>query len=73
MARMPLVCIGPRDAIAEGAPMRHVHVGPAEGGINLTRAMRLEHNRAVAFLGVCKNVQGVLARGEDCVPARGVL
>ena len=68
--RVSLICFGRRDASLpvslNGKPVPHIHADLTEGGTDLTRVTRLEHNQAVAFLGVYKNgpfdIPGDLAR-----------
>ena len=75
--RVSLVCFGVYDAdlpiSLNGGPTAHICADLTEDGIDLTRATRLEHNRAVAFLGVYKNgpfdIPGNLAREWLRLPA----
>ena len=75
--RVSLVCFGPRDAglpiSLNGGPASHIHADLSEGGIDLTRAVRLEANRSTAFLGVNKNgafdIPGDVAREWLRLPA----
>ena len=75
--RVSLACFGAHDAelpiSLNGRPAAHIRADLTEDGIDLTQVTRLEHNRAVAFLGVYKNgpfdVPGDLAREWLRLPA----
>ncbi|MDE2809842.1 MAG: class I SAM-dependent DNA methyltransferase, partial [Gemmatimonadota bacterium] len=75
--RVSLVCFGASDASLpislNGKATAHIHADLTEHGINLTQAIRLSRNRAVAFLGVYKNgpfdIPGDLARRWLQLPA----
>ncbi len=75
--RVSLVCFGSRDAdlpiSLNGGPAPHIHADLTAGGIDLTRAVRLDRNGDTAFLGVNKNgafdIPGDLAREWLRLPA----
>ncbi len=75
--RVSLVCFAAKDAglpvFLNGEKTAHIHADLTAGGIDLTRAVRLNRNRAVAFLGVYKNgpfdMPGDLAREWLSLPA----
>ncbi len=75
--RVSLVCFGPRDAdlpfALNGEPAPQIHADLTAGGIDLTRAARLDRNGDTAFLGVNKNgafdIPGDLAREWLRLPA----
>ena len=67
--RVSLICFAPKDAglsaFLNGRPAAHIHAD-LTGGVDLTRAARLNGNADIAFLGVNKNgpfdIPGDLAR-----------
>ena len=75
--RVSLVCFAAKDTglptFLNGGQTAQIHADLTAGGIDLTRAMRLDRNRAVAFLGVYKNgpfdITGDLARMWLQLPA----
>ena len=75
--RVSLMCFGPRGAdlpiSLNGGPASHIHADLTGDGIDLTHVMRLDPNRATAFLGVYKNgpfdIPGDLARDWLRLPA----
>ena len=75
--RVSLICFAPKDAgfsaFLNGQPAAQIHVDLTTGGVDLTRAARLNGNAGVAFLGVNKNgpfdVPGTLAREWLHLPA----
>ena len=75
--RVSLVCFAATDTglptFLNGGQTAQIHADLTAGGIDLTRAMRLDRNRAVAFLGVYKNgpfdITGDLARMWLQLPA----
>ena len=75
--RVSLVCFGSKDAglpvFLNGEKTTNIHADLTAGGINLTRAARLDRNGDTAFLGVNKNgafdIPGDLARKWLRLPA----
>ncbi len=75
--RVSLICFAARNtgfaASLDGAPAVRIHADLTKGEVDLTRASRLNSNRAVAFLGVNKNgpfdIPGNLAREWLRLPA----
>ena len=68
--QVSLICFAPKDAglsaFLNGQPAAHIHADLTTGGVDLTRAARLNGNAGIAFLGVNKNgpfdIPGDLAR-----------
>ena len=75
--RVSLVCFAAKDAglpvFLNGEKTAHIHADLSAGGIDLTRAVRLDRNGDTAFLGVNKNgafdIPGDLAREWLRLPA----
>ena len=75
--RVSLICFARRGTglaiFLNGTETVHVHADLSEGGIDLTRALRLTRNQFTAFLGVNKNgsfdISGELAREWLQLPA----
>ena len=75
--RVSLVCFAAKDAglpvFLNGEKTAHIHADLTAGGIDLTRAVRLDRNGDTAFLGVNKNgafdISGDLAREWLRLPA----